>query len=545
MNGADAVASILKQEGVEYLFCYPSNPLIEACAKIGIRPVLARTERTVVNMADGYARTSNRRKLAVCAVQHSPGSENSFGGIAQAYADSVPILFLPGGVEREEAIIAPNFDATFNYKNVTKWANRIPTPERIPAMMRRAISQVRNGRPGPVLLEVPIDISQGDFDPSDLSYQPIVTTRLAPDPDVVEDAARAILSAENVLISAGQGVMYAEATDELRQLAELIQAPVASTMPGKGAFPDDHPLSCGGAGRSYSDMADHFRHKADLVLGVGCSFTLAPYAMPFPPGKVMVHITLNEGDINKEYPTEYPLIADAKLALQAIIDEINLQTDGEPIDRNGDVADELKGIKESWMAKWLPALTSDEKPINPYRVIWDTMHAVDRRQTIATHEAGYPRDQMVPFWQSLEPNTYLGWGKTTQLGTSMGLAMGAKLAAPDKQVIALQGDAAIGMCGMEIETAVRERIPVTIIVLNNSIMTGYNKYLPVAMEEYGIGKLSGDYAKLAESLGAYSERVEEPGEIKAAIRRAAEQNNAGRAALIECMVAQYAHVSPE
>ena len=166
MNGADAVASILKQEGVEYLFCYPSNPLIEACAKIGIRPVLARTERTVVNMADGYARTSNRRKLAVCAVQHSPGSENSFGGIAQAYADSVPILFLPGGVEREEAIIAPNFDATFNYKNVTKWANRIPTPERIPAMMRRAISQVRNGRPGPVLLEVPIDISQGDFDES-------------------------------------------------------------------------------------------------------------------------------------------------------------------------------------------------------------------------------------------------------------------------------------------------------------------------------------------------------------------------------------------
>ena len=292
------------------------------------------------------------RKLAVCAVQHSPGSENSFGGIAQAYADSVPILFLPGGVEREEAIIAPNFDATFNYKNVTKWANRIPTPERIPAMMRRAISQVRNGRPGPVLLEVPIDISQGDFDESHLSYQPIVTTRLAPDPEVVEGAARAILAADNVLISAGQGVMYAEATEELRELAELLQAPVASTMPGKGAFPDSHPLSCGGAGRSYSDMADHFRHKADLILGVGCSFTLAPYAMPFPPGKVMVHITLTEGDINKEYPTEYPLIADAKLALRAIIDEIHRQTNGRPLDRNGDVADELKGIKESWMAKW-------------------------------------------------------------------------------------------------------------------------------------------------------------------------------------------------
>lgn len=545
MNGADAVASILKQEGVEYLFCYPSNPLIEACAKIGIRPVLARTERTVVNMADGYTRITNRRKLAVCAVQHSPGSENSFGGIAQAYADSVPILFLPGGVEREEAIIAPNFDATFNYKHVTKWVNRIPTPEKIPSMMRRAISQVRNGRPAPVLLEVPIDISQGDFDESHLSYQSIATTRLAPDPDIVEGAAQALLSADNVLISAGQGVMYAEATEELRELAELLQAPVASTMPGKGAFPDDHPLSCGGAGRSYSDMADHFRHKADLIFGVGCSFTRAPYAMPFPDGKVMVHITNNEGDINKEYPTEYPIIADAKLALRAIIDAVHRQSNGRAIGKNGEAAAELKEIKDRWMAKWLPALTSDEKPINPYRVIWDTMHAVDTRQTIATHEAGYPRDQMVPFWQSLVPNTYLGWGKTTQLGTSMGLAMGAKLAAPDKHVIALQGDAAIGMCGMDIETAVRERIPVTIIVLNNSIMTGYNRYLPVAMEEYGIGKLSGDYAKLAESLGAYSERVEEPSEIKQAIGRAAKQNSEGRAALIECMVSQYAHTSPE
>ena len=266
--------------------------------------------------------------------------------------------------------------------------------------------------------------------------------------------------------------------------------------------------------------------------------------MPFPPGKVMVHITLNEGDINKEYPTEYPLIADARLALQAIIDEINLQTDGAPIDRNGDVATELKGIKESWMAKWLPALTLRREAHQSLQ--GDLGHHARGRPPAYD---SYPRSRLSPrpdgtLLAILEPNTYLGWGKTTQLGTSMGMAMGAKLAAPDKQVIALQGDAAIGMCGMEIETAVRERIPVTIVVLNNSIMTGYNKYLPVAMEEYGIGKLSGDYAKLAESLGAYSERVEEPSEIKAAIQRAARQNSEGRAALIECMVAQYAHVSP-
>ncbi len=542
MKGVDAIAKILKLEGVEYLFCFPANTLIEACAKVGIRPIIGRTERAIVNAADGYTRISNRRRIGVCAVQHGPGSENSFAGIAQAFADSSPILFLPGGYEHGRAGVGPHFEAPSSYQHITKWASRIPLPERIPDMMRWAFSQAKMGRPAPVLLEVPTDIANAEIDESTFNYKPVKVVRLAPDAGTVKEAVWALLAAECPLICAGQGVLYAEATEELRELAELLHLPVVVTMPGKGAFPENHPLSCGAAGRSFSAMADHFRNKADLVLAVGCSLTRNPYAMPYPPGKVFIHVTVNEADINKEYYTEYPMIADAKLALQQIIEEVKRQSKGRPARSNG-VAKEIKEIKETWMAKWLPALTSDEKPINPYRVIWEMMHAVDRTKTIVTHEAGYPRDQMVPFWETLTPNTYIGWGKTTQLGSSLGFSLGAKLAAPDKTVIAVQGDAAIGMSGMDIETASRERIPITIVVLNNGVMTGYIRYLPVASEKYGARLLTGDYTKLAESLGAYAERVVEPNEVGPAVQRAIKQNEAGRPALIECMVSEYPHVS--
>ena len=267
MNGADAVASILKQEGVEYLFCYPSNPLIEACAKIGIRPVLARTERTVVNMADGYTRISNRRKARrLCRPAQPRAARTRSVASPRPTPTRSQYSSSPAESSAKKRSSPPISTQRSTTSTSPSGSNRIPTPERIPAMMRRAISQVRNGRPGPVLLEVPIDISQGDFDESHLSYQPIVTTRLAPDPDVVEGAARAILSADNVLISAGQGVMYAEATDELRQLAELHPSAGRLDDAGQGSL----------SGRSSSLL----RGRRQVLLRHGRSFP--PQGRPRP-----------------------------------------------------------------------------------------------------------------------------------------------------------------------------------------------------------------------------------------------------------------------
>jgi acetolactate synthase-1/2/3 large subunit len=182
----------------------------------------------------------------------------------------------------------------------------------------------------------------------------------------------------------------------------------------------------------------------------------------------------------------------------------------------------------------MPKLTSDEVPINPYRVIWDLMHTIDRKRSIVTHDSGSPRDQMSPFFEAISPRGFIGWGKSTQLGYGLGLAMGAKMAAPQKLAINVMGDYAFGMVGLDFETAVRERIPIVTIVLNNSAMGIYSDdRMPVANERYRTKYLTGDYAKVAEAMGGYSERVKRPDEVIPAIKRAIKVVESGRPALLE------------
>ena len=191
-------------------------------------------------------------------------------------------------------------------------------------------------------------------------------------------------------------------------------------------------------------------------------------------------------------------------------------------------------MKQSWLDHWMPKLTSDEVPINPYRVIWDLMHTVDLDNVIVTHESGSPREQVVPFWEAHHPRSFIGWGKSTQLGYSLGLALGAKLAAPDKEVINIMGDAAFGMVGLDIETAVRAQIPILTIVLNNSTMGIYaDSRYPVANLQYQVKRLSGNFAEVAKALGAYSERIGDPDDIVPAIERAQAMTRSGRPALLE------------
>src|SRR5687767_45745 len=188
MNTAAAIARILQAEGTEYLFCFPVNALIDECARIGIRPIVARTERTLLNMADGYSRASNGRRIGVAAVQHGPGAENAYAGVAQAFADGSPVLFFPGGYAATRGDIAPNFDSPRSYETVTKWSARINAPERVPALLRRALTLLRSGRPAPVLLELPQDIAAAEVGPFD--YRPVEPLRAAADPLAVREAVR-------------------------------------------------------------------------------------------------------------------------------------------------------------------------------------------------------------------------------------------------------------------------------------------------------------------------------------------------------------------
>lgn len=530
MRANEVVAKILKLEGVEYLFCFPANDLIEACAKVDIRPIMTRTERTLINMAHGYSLVSNGKRLGVGCVQGGPGSENAFAGVAHAFADSAPVLMLPGGISQSERSIPPGFESIRHYGGVTKWVAEVNMAERIPNMMHRAFHLLRSGQPGPVMLEIPSNVMSDNVD-DDFEYKPPKPAKPAANPDDVSAAVKALLASENPLLHVGQGVLYAEATDELVEFAELLQLPVMTTMAGKSAFPENHPLSIGASGYKGLKRVAPFLDRADLVFGLGSGFSTQVMCTNIPPGKILVQNSISETDISKEYLIDYPILGDAKLVLRQLIEEVKRQGGGGV--SNPELVQEIKVVKDKWLDEWMPKLSSDEVPINPYRVIWDLMNTVDRTKTMVTHDSGNPRDQMMPFFQSIIPHGYIGWGKSTQLGFGLGVIMGAKLAAPQNLAVNIMGDAAFGMAGMDFETAARERIPILTIILNNSALGNYKSYMPVSTERYGTPYLSGDYAKVAEGLGGYSERVEDPAEIIPAINRAQKEMESEKPALLE------------
>ncbi len=535
MNGADLIAQILKQEGIEILPAFPHSDLIEAGAKAGLRPIIVRQERQALHIADGYARATGGRKLACSTVQYGPGSENAMGGLAQSFADNVPLLHIPGGYARQDQGVAPNFNAARQLGGLAKWGEMVLLAERLPQMLQNAFALLRNGRPGPVMLEVPIDIFTQEVDPALLEiYKPQRRSTPVADPQDIRDLVDALLGAKAPVILAGQGILYAGATAELVALAELTQTPVMSTLNGKSAFPEDHPLALGCAGGSRPDPVITFLERADLILGLGTSFTRSDYITPLPTkGKRFAQLTNWEGDIAKDYPIDYGAIGDAKPSLTAMVAEVKKRL-GKEGRRNDDrVAEEIKAAKAAFLAEWLPLLTSEEVPINPYRVIWDLMHSLDRHKAVVTHDAGSPRDQVTAFFEAVVPHGYIGWGKTTQLGLGLGLMQGAKLARPDWACVNLMGDAAIGMVGMDFETAVRNQLGTTSIVMKNSVMGGYVNYHPAAAAGHAIHELGGDYADLAKALGGHGERVTKPAEIKPAIARALAQNAQGRPALVE------------
>ncbi|MDO9435716.1 thiamine pyrophosphate-requiring protein [Hydrogenophaga sp.] len=531
MNVAQALAAILKKEGVEFLFCYPNNKVIDEAALLGIRPIVVRQERSGLHMADAISKLSSGARIGVFASQHGPGAENAYGSVAQSYGDSVPVLVLPQGYPRHTAPVKPNFSAAVSMRDVSKIAEALLVPDEIPNVMRRAFSALRNGRGGPAVVEVPKDLWAAELSTPE-TYTPVSVGRYGPDPADVERAVDLLVAARAPAIHAGQGVHYAKAWPELLELAELLRAPVATTLAGKSAFPEDHPLALGSGGLAYPQTVKTFLGEADVILGVGCSFTETSFAFPIPAGPRIVHLTLDPDHLNKDVRAEVGLIGDAKLALRAIIDALRARH-YQPA--HADPSERIAQVREAWLAQWAPKLDSDASPISPYRVVRELIEATKNERVIMTHDAGRPRDQLTPFWISREPLSFLGWGKTTQLGYGLPLIMGAKLAHPEKLCINVWGDAAIGFTGTDLETAAREKIGVLSILLNNQGMATELLALPSANRLYNATDISGHYAQMATALGCYAERITEVGDIAGAIARGIEKTREGIPVLLEFM----------
>lgn len=534
----EMIADILKREGIHTFFGYPTTPVIEALTKAGMRPVICRQERIGVDMANGYARINNGTPFGVFAMQYGPGAENSFPGIATAFSDSAPVLLLPLGHRREVSQVRPTFRSTQVYAPLTRLAEEILLPEETPNVMRRAINALKNGQLGPALIELPFDVVGQEVGPTCTAYQPVKKVRSAGDAKDIDAALEILLTAKAPVIQAGQGILYARASAALVELAELLDIPVFTTVSGKSVFPESHPLALGVAGMVQTGHGKALIEAADAVFAVGTSLTrhfLAAHVFGVDEKK-MIHATNNPADLNKGYMTEVGILGDADLVLAQLLEAARQRLKGQT--RQTGVRQRIAKLKQQWLAGWEHKLASDEVPITPYRVIREFSKVIRADSAIVTHDSGSPRDQIIPFYESAGPHSYLGWGKSHALGTGLGLTIGAKVAAPDKFCVNFMGDAAFGMVGLDLETAVRVGAPICTVVLNNSTMAIEKKHMAYSHSLFQTRDIGGSYANIAKDLGAWSIRVTEPGEIGNAFLQAQQQTRDGKACLIEIITSE-------
>jgi thiamine pyrophosphate-dependent acetolactate synthase large subunit-like protein len=309
-------------------------------------------------------------------------------------------------------------------------------------------------------------------------------------------------------------------------------------MPGKSAFDERHPLALGAGGRATTLAAHRWIEQADVILALGSSLTRSPYGKQIPAGKTLIHNTDNPAEINKDEAADVALPGDAGLVIEALIEALKARLGSNGRRGDSQVAERIAALKKEWLAEWTPLLTSEEEPLNTYRVIAAIDRVLDRENSIVTHDAGAPRDSIVPFYTATVPHSYVGWGKTTHLGFGIPLMIGAKIAHPDKFCLNLMGDGAFGMSGMDLETSARAGVPITTVVLNNGGMATYpvGNHLvgfPTAREHYGVSHMQGDYAKIAEGMGAVGIKVEKVAAMEPALVEAQRLNRDGKTVLID------------
>ena len=534
------IARILKQEGVEWVSTFPVCKVNNALGREGMPMVMMRDDRYAVALADAFSRITAGAKNGVCTFQggvNAAGIQVAFAGMAQAFEDGSPVLCITDGISAGDTENS-QFDVTSILKSVSKWYGYLDKPERLPEFMRRAFTMLRTGPPGPVVIAIPNADAQ--YDETADPYIPVKGWKSAPDPADVAGAVELLLKADTPLIYAGEGVIYAGASVELKAFAELIDAPVITTLKAKGAFPEDHPLFVGIRG----DQVNHYLNKCDLVLAVGSSLSPGRFThgIPNAVNKTIIHCTIDELHVNKTYPTAQAVIGDARFTLLALMAEVHAKTSGKGrTDPN--VASDIKSVRDLAMVKYREAMASTDKPINPYRVYAGLMEALDPRNSFLTHDSGNTRDQLSTVYDTLVPRGFLGWGNVSSLGFSFAAAIAAKLAFPQKDCVAVTGEAGLGYMMGNLEVALRQKIGITVVHVSNGGFAGYGPgfwgdgHDPFTHKVLDYNEV--DMSKVIGELGYHTERVTEPSDVVLALKRAFAVNESGQPAYIEFICSQF------
>ena len=537
---ATGIARILKQEGVEWVSTFPVCRVNNALGREGVPMVMMRDDRYAVAVADAYSRITAGNRIGVCTFQggvNAAGMQYAYAGMAQAFEDGSPVLCITDGVPIGSSGNS-QFDVASSMKTVSKWFGYVDQPDRVPEFMRRAFTMLRSGRPGPVILAIPNPT--GTYDETADPYYPVKGWKAAPDPTDVSLAVDLLLKAENPLVYAGEGVIYAGAAQELLAFVEAANTPVVTTLKAKGAFPENHPLFVGVRG----DQVTNYLNKSDLILAVGSSLSPGRFshALPNAAGKTIIHCNVDELHVNKVYSTAQAVIGDAKFTLQALANEVSNRGGG-PRRPTEDVALEVKGERDAAMAQYREAMASNDQPINPYRVYAGLMEALDPQNSFVTHESGNTRDQLSTVYDTLVPRGFLGWGNVSTLGFSWAAAIAAKLADPDRPSVAVTGEAGLGYMMGNLEVALRQKLGVTVVHVSNGGFAGYGPgfwgpgHDPFTHSVLGYDDV--DMSKVIGELGFHTERVREPDEVVPALRRALAANESQQPAYVEFICSQF------
>ncbi|MEJ5310577.1 MAG: thiamine pyrophosphate-binding protein [Anaerolineae bacterium] len=558
LTGGEIVIESLVRHRVPYLVGIPGHGCLGLVDALRNHPgriqlLQVRHEQSAVHLADGYYRLTGTPLAVLTSI--GPGAMNTVIGVASCYVDSIPVLVLTGNAHThmagrgvlQEIERQRDADSLSVFAPIAKRTWRPTRVDRLPSILRRAFIEMLGGRRGPVVVDLPMDVQCDSVEVQPEALGDIRPAgRPMPDPTLIEQAGRLLLQAQRPVLVAGGGVIAARAWNELRALAEFLGAPVVTTMMGKGAFPEDHPLSGLHGGSKGTTCGNELTARADVLLAVGMRFadeSTSSYRQgvtyAIPPTR-LIHIDLDPAEIGKNYPTEVGIVADAQAALAALL--AWLKAHAAPRDyTTGAYFAEIQHLRQAWLSRVRELAASDHTPVTISRLIAE-LRAFLRRDAIVLTSSGNTQAQWFQEAPVYEPQTNLTTGGFSTMGWTVPAALGAKLAAPDRQVVGLLGDGDFLMTVQELATAVQYDLPVVYVVANNA---GWIAIRDLQAAVYGperaVGAeflkgerpISPDLAAIARGFGCYAERISAPDEVRPALERAFAS---GQPAVVEVLV---------
>jgi len=543
MSGAKAIIESLKREKVDVLFGIPggsSIPFWDNLYDSNIRSILVRHEQAAAHAADGFARASG--KVGVCTATSGPGATNLITGLASAYMDSAPVVAFTGQVPRpmlggdafQEA------DTVGISMPVTKHNFMLYNVEEIPTVVRKAFKLAGTGRPAPVLIDMPKDVQEKEADikfPKDVEI-PGYNPTLNGHPKQIKKAVDLLLEAERPIVLAGGGIIISGASKELMDFVNILGAPVASTLMGKGGFPEDHPLSLGMIGMHGRKAGNYAINDADVIFAIGCRFSDRTTANVgcFATEAKIIHVDIDPAEIGKNIDVDVPVVGDAKTVLRDMNKVLKAKI--------------KKGGKTGWLSKvkqykkeFMPMMDYDDVPLMPQRVVKEIMSVLGEDDIIVT-EVGQCQMYAGHFMSRSKARKFISSGGLGTMGFGFPAAMGAKIAMPDCNVINIAGDGSFMMNCQELATVVENDIPVVVAVFNNHYLGMVRQWQELFFDHRYSGVDLGevpDYVKLADAFGAKGLRVEKPGDIAPAVKEAFDS---GRPTVIDFVIKRESNIFP-